>query len=114
MSDCPEHQVQEINVGVQNLNIANCEEGHDLFLFKKDEDLAIVQDKERGEKGVQGVASMYHLYIDTCASYVSTPYCELLENMEVQKMRPCGTQQCGVVWDGHCRRHGGHQADVAQ
>jgi hypothetical protein len=40
--NCLELQVQEINVGVQNLNIGNCDEGHGLFLSKKDEGLAIV------------------------------------------------------------------------
>ncbi len=53
-SDCPKLQVQEINVGVQNLNIGNCEEGHGLFSSKKDKGLAIMQDKEKEEKGVQG------------------------------------------------------------
>jgi hypothetical protein len=51
-SDCPELQVQEISVGVQNLNICNWEEGHGLFLSKKDKGLAIVQGKEKKEKGV--------------------------------------------------------------
>ncbi len=43
-SNCLKLQVQEINVGVQNLKIDNCEEGHGLFSSEKDEDLAIVQD----------------------------------------------------------------------
>ncbi len=51
-SNCPELQVQEINIGVQNLNIGDCEEGHGLFLSKKDKGLAIVQDTEKEEKGV--------------------------------------------------------------
>jgi hypothetical protein len=51
-SNCPKLQVQEINVGVQNLDLDNCEEGYGLFLSKKDKGLAIVQDKEREEKGV--------------------------------------------------------------
>jgi hypothetical protein len=84
-SGCLKLQVQEINVGVQNLNIGECEEGHGLFLFKKDEGLAIVQDEEKEEKGVQGILSKYHLYIDTCASYASTPYCEHLGNVQVQE-----------------------------
>ncbi len=83
-SDCPKLQVQEIDVGVQNLNIGDCEEGHGLLSSKKDEGLAIMQDKKKEEKGVQGILLKHHLYIDTCASYASTPYCEHLENMEVQ------------------------------
>jgi hypothetical protein len=46
-SNCPELQVQEINVGAQNLNIGNCEEGHGLFSSKEDKGLATVQDKEK-------------------------------------------------------------------
>ncbi len=102
-SNCPELQVQEINVRVQNLNIGNCEEGHGLFSSKKDKILAIVQDKEREEKGVQGILSKYHLFINTCASYASTPYCKHLGNMEVQErglvghsnMGPCGMDTTG-------------------
>ncbi len=41
-SDCPEVQVQEIDVGVQNLNIGDYEEGHGLFLSEKNESLAIM------------------------------------------------------------------------
>jgi hypothetical protein len=51
-SDCPKPQVQEIEVGVQNLIIGYCEEGYGLFSSKKDEGLAIVQDEEKEEKGV--------------------------------------------------------------
>jgi hypothetical protein len=83
--------VQEIDIGVQNLNIADCEEGHGLFLSEKDKGLAIMQDEEKEEKGVQGILLKYHLYIDTCASYESTPYHEQLGNVEVQ--------ECGIV--GH-------------
>ena len=56
-SDCPELQVQEIDVGIQNLNTGNCEGGRGLFSSEKDEGLAIVQDKEKEEKGVQGTSS---------------------------------------------------------
>jgi hypothetical protein len=51
-SDCPKLQVQEFNIEVKNLNIGDCEKGHGLFLSKKDKSLAIVQDKEKEEKGV--------------------------------------------------------------
>jgi hypothetical protein len=50
-----------------------------------------MQDKEKEEKGVQGILLKYHLYINTCASYASTPYREHLGNVEVQ--------ECGLV--GH-------------
>jgi hypothetical protein len=84
-----------MDVGVQNLNIGDCEEGHGLFLFKKDKGLAIMQDKEKEEKGVQGILSKYHLYIDTCASYANTPYRELLENLEVQERGLVGHSNMG-------------------
>jgi hypothetical protein len=90
-SGCPKLKLQEINVGVQNLNNSNCEKGHGLFSSKKNEGLVIVQDKEKEEKGVQGILSTHHLYIDMCASYASTPYCEHLGNIKVQ--------ECGLV--GH-------------
>jgi hypothetical protein len=51
-SDSPKLQVQEINIGVQTLNIGDCEEGHGLFSSEKDKGLAIMQDKEKEEKGV--------------------------------------------------------------
>jgi hypothetical protein len=44
--------VQKINVGAQSLNIGNSEEGHGLFLSKKEEGLAIMQDEEKEDKGV--------------------------------------------------------------
>jgi hypothetical protein len=90
-SNCPQIQVQEIDVGVQNLNIGNCEEGHSLFSSKKDKGLSIVQDEEKEEEVVWGIISKFHLYINTCTSYASTPYRKHLENMEVQ--------ECGLV--GH-------------
>jgi hypothetical protein len=95
-SGCPKLQVQEIKVGVQNLNIKNCEEGHGLFLSEKDEGLAIVQDKEKEEKEVQGILSKHHLYINTCASYASTPYCEHLGNVEVQECGLVGQSNAGL------------------
>jgi hypothetical protein len=88
--------VQEINAGVQNLNIGNCEEGHGLFLPKKDEGLAIVQDKEKEEKGVRGILSKHHLYIDTCTSYAYTLYCEHLGNVEVQECDLVGHSNAGL------------------
>jgi hypothetical protein len=85
-----------MNVGVQNLNINNCEEGRGLFLSKKDKRLAIVQDKEKEEKGVQGVLLKHHLYVNTCASYAITPYCEHLGYMEVQKRSLVGHRNEGL------------------
>ena len=52
-----------------------------------------------GEQGVCGVLLKYHVYIDTCASYSSTPYPELLKNIEQQKCGLVGhsnTGSCGM------------------
>ena len=46
-----------------------------------------------------GVLLKYHVYIDTCASYSSTPYPELLKNIEQQKHGLVGhsnTGSCGM------------------
>jgi hypothetical protein len=88
--------MQEIDIGVQNLNIGNCEEGHGLFLSKKDKSLAIVQDKEKDEKEVEGILLMYHLYINMCASYASTPYHVHLGNVEVQEHGLVGHSNMGL------------------
>ncbi len=57
--------------------------------------MAIVQDKEKEEKRVQGIPLKYHLYVDTCASYASTPYCEQLGNLEVQERSLVGHSNAG-------------------
>jgi hypothetical protein len=41
--DCPKLQVQELDVGVENLSINICEEAHSLFLA--DEDWVMVQEE---------------------------------------------------------------------
>ena len=37
------------------------------------------------EQGVQGILSQDHVYIDTCTTYASTPYPELLSNIKKEK-----------------------------
>ena len=64
-SECPELKL--LDAGVQNLNIDDCSEEHSLL---------------KQAKGVRGILSPYHAYIDTCASYSSTPYPELLSNLK--------------------------------
>jgi hypothetical protein len=92
-SDCPELQVQELGVGVQNLHIDDCKDEHGLFSSKEDKGLAFTQ--KGGERGVCGVLSKYHVYIDTCARYSSTPYQELLKNIEQQKRGLVGHSNAG-------------------
>jgi hypothetical protein len=68
---CPELKL--LDTGVQNLNIDDCSEEHSLFLA--DDGYGLIQ---KQAKGVRGILSPHHVYIDTCASYSSTPYKELL------------------------------------
>jgi hypothetical protein len=46
-------------------------------------------------KGVQGILSPYHAYINTCASYSSTPYPELLSNLKKQARGLIGHSNAG-------------------
>jgi hypothetical protein len=76
-SECPELKL--LDAGIQNLNIDNLSEEHSLF--SADDGYGLVQ---KQAKGVRGILSPYHAYIDTCASYSSTPYPELLSNLKKQ------------------------------
>jgi len=68
-----------LHAGIQNLNINDCNEEHNLF--PADDGHGLIQ---KQAKGVQGILSPYHVYIDTCASYSITPYPELLSNLKKQ------------------------------
>ena len=92
-SDCPELKIQEPNVGVQNLHIDDCAEEHALFSSEEDEGLAMAQ--KSGERGVRGILLKHHVYIDTCASYASTPYPELLKNIDKQRRGLVGHSNAG-------------------
>jgi hypothetical protein len=83
-SECPELKL--LDTGIQNLNINDCSKEHNLF--SANDGYGLVQNQA---KGVQGILSPYHAYIDTCASYSSTPYPELLLNLK--------KQACGLI--GH-------------
>ncbi len=81
---------------VQNFNINDCDKEHNLFLAY--DGYGLVQ---KQAKGVQGILSPYHAYIDTCASYASTPYPELLSNLKKElRGRAHRPQQCRIVRDG--------------
>jgi hypothetical protein len=64
-------------------------------IFLADNGFGLVQ---KQAKGVRGILSPYHAYIDTCASYASTPYPELLSNL---KKKLCGL--IGHSNAGSCR-----------
>ncbi len=52
---------------------------------------------------MQGILSPYHAYIDTCASYSSTPYPELLLNLKKQARGLIGhsnAESCGMDSSG--------------
>ncbi len=74
---CPELKL--LDTGVQNLNIDNCSEEHNLF--SADDGYGLIQ---KQVKGVRGILSSHHAFIDTCASYSSTPYKELILNLKKQ------------------------------
>ena len=86
-SSCPELQIEE----VQNLNVEDCVEGHGLFsadeefemLQKEDTSKAAV--RQQGQKGIRGILSPHHVYIDTCATFASTPYPHLLTNLKKEE-----------------------------
>ncbi len=60
------------DMGAQNLNSKDCDKEHNLFLA--DGGYGLVQILQKQAKGVQCILSLYRTYIDTCASYASTPY----------------------------------------
>ena len=55
--------------GVQNMCVEEAEDGHGLAQ----------------EQGVRGILNQDHVYIDTCATYASTPNPELLSNVKKEK-----------------------------
>ena len=90
-SDCPELQV----AGIQNFTINSTaedaedeeiDEGHGLLLAW-DKGCALIQSpchgarhEKDGRRGCGNLLNRWHLFIDTCASYPSTPYEDILEN----------------------------------
>ena len=79
-SDCPLLQDIDQEHGVQILSIKECHEGHNLF--STDDGCILVQ---KGKTGVRGLLSPWHVFIDTCASYASTPNKNFLENVKLQE-----------------------------
>ncbi len=76
-NECPKLKLWDLDV--QNLNIDDCNNEHNLFLA--DDGYGLVQ---KQAKEVQGIPSPYHAYNVTCVSYSSTPYPELLSNLKKQ------------------------------
>ena len=74
-SECP--KLKLLDAGIQNLNVDNCSKEHSLFLAN--DGYGLIQ---KQAKGVRGILSPYHAYIDMCASYSGTLYLELLSNLK--------------------------------
>jgi len=87
-SECPELKL--LDAGVQNLNINDCSEEHSLFSANNGYRLV-----QKQAKGVQGILSPYHAYIDICMSYSSTPYPELLSNLKKKARGLIGHSNAG-------------------
>ncbi len=98
-SDCPELQVK----GIQNFTIDSMaedaedeeiDEGHGL-LSAGDEGCTLIQSpchgarhEKDGHRGCSNLLNRWHLFIDTCARYPSTPYKDILKNLK-SKEWPC-------------------------
>jgi hypothetical protein len=61
-SECPELKL--LDSVVQKLSVDDCDEEHNLFLAS--DGYGFVQ---KQSKGVRGILSPYHAYINTCTSY---------------------------------------------
>ncbi len=76
--------------GMQNFLTEECNEGHNLF--SANDGWTLVQ---KGKKGVQGILFPYHVFINTCASYVSTPHKSFLKNLRLQEHGLVGHSNAG-------------------
>ncbi len=91
-----------LDVGVQNLHTNDrqinmdlkCNEAHSLF--SSADGWTMVQDKEKRAQGVRGFLSLFHVYIDTCASYASMPYPQLLRHLMTQAQGLIGYSNVGL------------------
>ena len=103
MNRCPDLAVE----GIDNLNVDEYDDAHALFSMEdgpqsdsklqecgESQECAFAQRGGRG-RGVRGVLQLNHLYIDTCASYASTPYRSLLKNVQESDRGLVGHSNCG-------------------
>ncbi len=91
-SDCPELKVEGVDNGVQNLSVEECNDSHGLLTAQDEVECTLTQGSGRG---VRGILSPDHLYIDTCATYASMPYAHLLDNLRKQMCGLCGHTNSG-------------------
>jgi hypothetical protein len=79
---CPE--LQQLEIGVDNLNIKDCDDAHTLFSTEAGygkEECTLVQ---HNAKELRAILPLDHLHIDTCSSYPSTPYPEILSKIKTK------------------------------
>jgi hypothetical protein len=94
-SNCPELTGNgAAEQGVQNLSVEDCNKGHGLLTTQDEEECALTQGSSGG---MHGILSPNHLYIDTCVTYTSTPYGEILENLKKQLHGLCGHTNSGSM-----------------
>ena len=91
-SDCPELKIGDAEVGVDNLNINDCDQEHGLIVCNDLEHNMV----QKGD--LHGVLNPKHLYIDTCATYASTPYPELLTNINTGRKGLIGHGNAGSTF----------------
>ncbi len=104
MRRCPDLAVK----GIDNFHIDDSDNLHALFSADVIEaggedagadvdpqERALAQRGRSKPTGVWGLLNPDHLYIDTCASYASTPYCELLDNIHKVDRGLVGHSTCG-------------------
>ena len=102
-NSCPDLAVE----GIDNLNIKEFDDAHALFSADALECDGELQEWDNNaqecgfgqqgkeQKGVRGLLQPNHLYIDTCASYASTPHRYLLENIKEADRGLIGHSNCG-------------------
>jgi hypothetical protein len=90
--------------GVQNLNIKDCVQEHSLFsaddnyeMFQREKKVITKEISfPRGKRGIHGILSPHHVYIDTCTTFVSTPYPHLLMNLKKEERALMGHSNIGL------------------
>jgi hypothetical protein len=97
---CPELQV--LDVGMQNMHIDNWQLNMDLecnkahSLVSSADGWMMVQNNKKGVHGLHGILSLFHVYMNMCASYVSTPYPQLLQHLMTQAQGLIGYSNAGL------------------
>jgi hypothetical protein len=104
MRRCPDLAVE--GVDIDNFHIDDADDAHALFSADALEPSEVADTSEESQEcvfvqrgkvkptGVRGLLNPHHLYIDTCASYASTPYRKLLDNVRKVDRGLIGHSNC--------------------